>query len=69
MQTIRIEILNQKALKLLKGLETLNLIKVVPERKPSTGVSSQLRGKLSKKTAKALEKHVSEIRNEWGENT
>ena len=68
MQTIIVEIINQKALKLLKDLEGLNLIKVVSDKKSSPSLSAKFKGKLSKKTAKALQKHVSDTRNEWEKN-
>ncbi len=66
METVTVELINQKALKLLKDLEELNLIRVsettaVPKQK----LSEQFRGKLSNETAEELHRHVIESRNEW----
>jgi hypothetical protein len=41
MEALRIEILNQKALKLIKGMQELNLIKVTEE--PSSMVKAYLK--------------------------
>ncbi len=66
METVTVQLLNQKALKLLKQLEELNLIKVTENEAPKPEkLSDQFRGKLSAKTAKALQKHVAQSRNEW----
>jgi hypothetical protein len=66
METITIQVLNQNALELLKQLEELHLIRVV--EKPMTNtkkLSEMFRGKLSEKISEALQKQVSESRNEW----
>jgi hypothetical protein len=66
METITIQLLNQKALKLLKQLEELHLIKVMKrEKKSSQKLSEQFRGKLSRKTAEVLQKQIAQSRKEW----
>jgi hypothetical protein len=66
MEALRIEILNQKALKLIKGMQELNLIKVTEE--PASTVKTYLK-KMRKnaKSAPSLEeitKIVEEVRAE-----
>jgi hypothetical protein len=66
MEALRIEILNQKALKLIKGMQELNLIKVTEE--PASQVKAYLK-KLRKnsKSSPSLEeitKIVEEVRAE-----
>jgi hypothetical protein len=66
METITIQLLNDHALKLIKQLEELHLIKLVEKKDSgSQKLSEILRGKLSEKSAEALQKYVSESRNEW----
>jgi|GEM_PF-252883 hypothetical protein len=74
METVTVQLLNQKALKLLKQLEELNLIKVTENETPKPEklsdqfqgkLSDRFYGKLSDKTAKALQKHVKKGRDEW----
>jgi hypothetical protein len=68
MQTLTIDILNQKALKLLKDLENLQLIRV--RRKASsttskTKLSDKYKGIISKEQGLNLDEHIKEMRNEW----
>ena len=66
METVTVQLLNKQALKLLMQLQELNLIKVTENNGASTQkLSDQFRGKLSNEVAEALQKHVSESRNEW----
>ncbi len=68
MDTIKVQLLNLKALPLLKQLEELNLIKLMDDSNPlvsSQKLSEQFRGKLSSKTVDALQKYVTQSRNEW----
>jgi hypothetical protein len=64
MEALRIEILNQKALKLIKGMQELNLIKVTEE--PSSMVKAYLKKmRKNSKSAPSLEeitKIVEEVR-------
>ncbi|EHQ25654.1 hypothetical protein [Mucilaginibacter paludis] len=62
MTTLTIELTNGKALKLLQDLEDLNLIRVI--KKPIQ--LSSLRDKIkTKMTSEAIDKQVSELRDEW----
>ncbi len=66
MEAIRIEILNQKALQLIKGMQELNLIKVSEE--PASKVKTYLKKmRRNSKTAPGLDeinKIVEEVRAE-----
>jgi len=66
MEALRVEILNRKALQLIKGMQDLNLIKVSEE--PSSKVKAYLkRMRRNSKTAPSLDeitKIVEEIRSE-----
>lgn len=66
MDTLTIQLKHKDARKLLQQLEDKNMIKLLNlsattrNKKPS-----QLRGRLSKKTAQGLLLHVSKSRKEW----
>ena len=66
METIVIQITNNKALKLLQELEELNLIKLL-KRKADTSqtLSEKYAGKLSSSTVDKLQEHIKQSRNEW----
>lgn len=62
METITIELTNQKAYKILKDLEELNIIKVV--KKP--GNLSSLRQKIkTKMNNEDIDNQLNIVRNEW----
>jgi len=62
METLIIELTNQKAYKILKDLEELNIIKVV--QKPST--LSSLRKKIQTKMSNEdIDKQLHNFRDEW----
>lgn len=66
MQTVLIELLNEKALKLLKELEELRLIKVIANKRKSTqSLSDRFAGKLSDTAAESLHQHIKKSREEW----
>lgn len=67
MEVITVQLLNKKAMKLLKELEDLHLIKLGEIKGPSSDIklSELFRGKLSDETAEALHKHVTQSRDEW----
>lgn len=69
METVTVEIKSSKAMKLLKDLENLDIIKIhQSEQKSSTkDKASKYRGSISKESADELLKHVDEMRNEWEE--
>ncbi len=71
METITVEIINRKALSLLKDLEDLNLIRIQNHKEPlpvKEKLSQRFAGKLSVQTGNELEEHVSKSRNEWERN-
>jgi DNA-binding PadR family transcriptional regulator len=62
METVIIELTNQKAYKILKDLEELNIIKVIKE--PST--LSSLRKKIQTKMSNEdINKQLHNLRDEW----
>ena len=67
MDTILIQLTNQKALGLLHELEELHLIKVLKENiaveKPK--LSDKYKGIISKEEGLKLNEHIKKMRNEW----
>jgi len=67
MKTVTLDILNEKALNLLKDLELLNLIKFRKEEKVAPSkikLSDKYRGIISKEQGQDLKLHIKETRNE-----
>mgnify|MGYP000648592788 CR=1 FL=1 len=62
METCLIELTHQKARDLLKDLEAMNIIRILPSESQDIPNSQRFRGKLSAKTAEALQRHISESR-------
>ena len=62
-----IEILNEKALKLLISLEEMYLIRLIKSPLPDvkTPNKKSFGGRISKKTAQDLNSQLKEMRNEW----
>ncbi len=66
METIVIQITNNKAIKLLHELEELHLIKVLKRNADaSQKLSEKYAGKLSSSTVDKLQKHIQQSREEW----
>ncbi len=66
METVTIELLNEKAYGLLKDLEDLHLIRLVEnDHKSNASLSDRFEGKLSNEAADAMRKHVEQVRQEW----
>lgn len=67
MDTMLIQVTNQKAVGLLHELEELHLIKVLKENidpnKPK--LSDRYRGILSKEEGEKLNEHIKQMRSEW----
>lgn len=67
MDTMLIQVTNQKAVRLLQELEELHLIKVIKENisadKPK--LSDKYRGILSKEEGGKLNEHIKQMRSEW----
>jgi hypothetical protein len=71
METLTIKIKDNKALKLIRDLEDLNLIQVVNPiiKKSTTKLSSLLSGSISPEQADNMQKELKQMRDEWERNT
>ncbi len=68
MQTITIDILNNKAIKLLQDLEHLQLIRVRKEKQLSSEVinwTGKYKGAMTKQPLTEVENQLNELRKEW----
>ena len=68
MDTMLIEITNQKAAGLLNELAELNFIKIFhrENREPAkTKLSEKYRGFLTREEGQELNNHIAQVRNEW----
>jgi len=66
METVLIQINNNKAYKLLEDLEDLQIIKVLNKSiKPQQKLSEKYAGKLPSEVADELQNYVTQSRNEW----
>jgi hypothetical protein len=69
METVVVQINNQKAHKLLEDLEDLNIIKIIKKNiQPAQRLSEKYAGKLPADVADELQNYVSQSRNEWNRN-
>lgn len=68
MQTVTIDILNNKAVKLLQDLELLQLIRMRREKtQPATGTNwaAKYKGAMTKQPLTDIDNQLNELRNEW----
>ncbi|HVT63149.1 MAG TPA: hypothetical protein VHD33_06675 [Legionellaceae bacterium] len=67
MNTLLIQLTNQKALKLLHELEELHLIRLIKENVPpgSPKLSEKYKGAISKEEGLKLNEHIKKMRSEW----
>jgi hypothetical protein len=67
MDTLTIKVRDSKTLKLIRDLESLNLIQVVnnPQQKPAKKLSAEITGGISEEQANSMRKELQQIRNEW----
>lgn len=63
--TIRVEIRHKNALQILKDLEMVKLIKILPSEDKAKSISKTLRGSLTKEKAEALGEQLKTMRGEW----
>jgi hypothetical protein len=65
--TMFIELTNQKASKLLYELEELDLIKILPGyiEPVKTKLSEKYKGFITREEGKQLNSHINQMRNEW----
>lgn len=66
-RSITIDIINEKALKLLKDLELLQLIRVRNEKAHSnpTNWAGQYKGAMTKQSTAEIDSQLNELRNSW----
>ncbi|HRY33573.1 MAG TPA: hypothetical protein P5531_11445 [Bacteroidales bacterium] len=70
MDTLIIQLTNQKAYKLLKQLEDLHLIRVLKKNIQSTQkLSEKYAGKLPSDIADELQQYVAKSRDEWNNSS
>lgn len=70
MDTLIIQLTNQKAYKLLKQLEDLHLIRVLKKNVQSKHrLSEKYAGKLPSDIADELQQYVAQSRDEWNNNS
>jgi hypothetical protein len=69
MQTVTIDIINKRAIRLLKDLELLQLIHVHKEEKqaPATAFNwaAKYKGAMTKQSLTEVDEQLNELRNEW----
>lgn len=69
MTTLTIDVLNDKALNLLKDLELLKIIRVRKEKKEvksgSENLISKYKGAMTAQPLDEIDKQVDDLRNEW----
>lgn len=66
METVLVQITNNKAYKLLEDLEDLQIIKVLEKSiQPQQKLSKKYAGKLPSDIADEIQNFVNESRNEW----
>lgn len=70
METVLIQINNNKAYRLLEDLEDLHIIKVLKKNTPIVQkLSDKYAGKLPSDVADDLQNYVTQSRNEWNNRT
>ncbi|MBK8632756.1 MAG: hypothetical protein IPN72_03990 [Saprospiraceae bacterium] len=67
METIKINILNQNALTILKGMEQAGLILLPKKEVSNKNLAEQLRGSIDSKLAKDMIEAIAKEREEWDE--
>ncbi len=66
-QTITLDIINEKAFNLLKDLEQLHLIRLHKDTEPQDSKKpiANFKGKMTKQPVATIEQQLNELRNEW----
>lgn len=69
MRTITVDILDNKALKLLKDLESLKVIRIQNKKEEvrtvSANLSAKYSGAMTKQSIEEINKQLNDLRNEW----
>jgi len=65
-QTVTIDIINEKALKLLQDLELLQLIRLRKDKDENTvNWTQRYKGAMNKQSIADIDNQLNELRNEW----
>lgn len=66
-RTITIDIINEKALKLLQDLELLKLIRVRKEKEQSASINwaERYKGAMTKQSISDIDNQLNDLRNGW----
>lgn len=65
METLKINIVNQDAIAILKGMEQAGLITLPKKEIKNKNLSKQLRGSISSSRAKEMMETIDKERSEW----
>jgi len=67
MTTITLDILNDKAMDLLKDLEALNIIRIqdTVKNSPSVDLAKKYYGSMTSQTKEEIDQQLEDLRNEW----
>ena len=68
MQTLTIDIINEKAIRLLQDLKLLKLIRIRKEQQPSVANvdwAAKYKGAMTKQPLTDVDNQLNELRNEW----
>lgn len=68
MQLVTVELLNDRALKLLKELEEMNILRLITQEKSGVERRCKWAGTISQETGDKMLKHVDEDRDSWERN-
>ncbi|RLD27230.1 MAG: hypothetical protein DRI54_01405 [Bacteroidetes bacterium] len=69
MKTVIVELRNNNALRLLKDLELVNIIRVIEKpKKDNVKLSDKYAAQLPKEVAEKMQDYVSKNRSEWDRN-
>jgi hypothetical protein len=69
MRTITLDILNNKAVDLLRDLEALNIIRIQDDHEiteqPIIDLAKKYSGSMTKQSIEEIDKQLRDLRNEW----
>jgi len=69
METIKVELRNKGVLALLRSLEKVKLIRLLPVDPQNNKSLQQLKGSISRERAKEMVKEIEKSRSEWEERS
>jgi hypothetical protein len=64
-QTIVVDVINENALRLLRNLEMLHLIKIHKKENVQIETKPSMKGKMSKQSLTEIDSQLNELRNGW----